>query len=73
MCYHFSIGQQYRKESLNQSTNSIQKRKLRLREDIQILLSKVGRAITKREAIQKSPILLVQYWKNELNWYQYLN
>ena len=43
---------------MNQSTKLIQKLKQR---DYR----KVGRAITKGGAIEKSPILLSQYWINE--------
>ena len=49
---------------MNQSTKLIQKFKQRDKER-QLCYRKVGRAITKGRAIEKSPILLLQYWINE--------
>ena len=48
---------------MNQSTKLIQKIKQRDSER-QLCHRKVGRAITKWGAIDKSPILLLQYWIN---------
>ena len=49
---------------MNQSTKLIQKMKQRDKER-QLCYRKVGRAITKGGAIEKSPILPSQYWINE--------
>ena len=48
---------------MNQSTKRIQKLKQR-DEERQLCYRKVGRAITKWGAKEKSSILLSQYWKN---------
>ena len=47
---------------MNQSTKLLQKLKQRDKSDNFAI---VGRAITKGGAIEKSPILLSQYWINE--------
>ena len=49
---------------MNQSTKLIQKISKEVKSD-NFCYRKVGRAITKWEAIEKSPILLLQYWINE--------
>ena len=49
---------------MNQSTKLIQKLKHRDKSD-SFCYRKVGFAITKWGAIEKSPILLSQYWINE--------
>ena len=49
---------------MNHITKLIQKLKQRDQER-QLCYRKDGRAITKGEAIEKSPILLSQYWINE--------
>ena len=49
---------------MDQSTKLIQKLKQRDKER-QLCYRKVGRAITKWGAIEKSSILLSQYWINE--------
>jgi hypothetical protein len=47
---------------MNQSTKLIQNRSKEIKSD-NFCYRKVGRAITKWGAIEKSPILLSQYWK----------
>ena len=48
---------------MNQSTKLIQKMKQKIKSD-NFCYRNVGRAITEWGAIEKSPILLSQYWKN---------
>ena len=64
---------QYRKEAMNQSTKLIQNLSKEIKSD-NFCYRKVGRAITKWGAIEKSPILLSQYWKKFIkNFYGYKN
>ena len=50
---------------MNQCTKPINKRKQRGKDPQLLLLKKFGRANQYRwEAVEKSPILLSQYWKN---------
>ena len=48
---------------MNQCTKPIQKLNKAVKSD-NFCYRKVGRAITKLGAIEKSPILLSKYWKN---------
>ena len=54
---------QYRKEAMNQSTKHMQNWSKEIKSD-NFCYRKVGRAITTWGSIEKSPILLSQYWKN---------
>ena len=53
--------EEYRKEAINQSTKLIQIKEIKSNN---FCYCKVGRAITKWGEIEKSPILLLKYWKN---------
>ena len=50
-------GEQYKKEAINQCT-----KRYKIKSD-NFCYRKIGRAITKWGVIEKSPILLSQYWK----------